>query len=224
MRVSHLLATIILAALALPALAQDAPMRKVLVLSKTAGFRHTTCSYGKPILTRVCEESGKFAATCTEDSRFINDDYLADVTCLVLNNTTGSFYTDEQKAALLKYVREGGAVVGIHSATDSHYDWPEYRELMGGWFDGHPWHEEVTIKIEQPGHPACRHLGDEWVIVDEIYQHRNWNRDELCVLMSLDPDGTDFTKPNMKREDKDYATAWCRPYLGRAPWWAVHAH
>ncbi len=212
MRLSHLLAITLLVALALPALAQDAPARKVLVISKCGGFRHTTCSYGKPVITKIGEESGRFTTICTEDSSFFNDDFLADIDCVVWNNATGSFMTDDQKAALLKYVREGGGYVGIHAATDSHYDWPEYRDLVGGWFDGHPWNEEVTIKVEVPDHPASEPVEGPWVISDEIYQHRNWSRDDLCVLMSLDPNGTDFTKQGMKREDKDYGIAWCRSF------------
>jgi len=212
---THTLTAITLAALALTVYAaaqQAAPGKSVLVLSTTKGFRHTPCSYGKPIITQIGEESGAFSAICTEDPKTINDDVLADIDCVIFNNCTGSFLNDEQKVALLKYVRGGGGFLGIHAATDSHYDWPEYPDLIGGWFDGHPWNEEVTIRIEVPDHPVCQPVDSPWVIADEIYQHREWSRDEVCVLMSLDPDGTDFTKDGMKREDGDYGIAWCKQF------------
>ena len=215
MSVSRMLAAITLAALAITvrAPAQEAPPGKtVLVISTTKGFRHTTCSYGKPVITKIGEESGAFRAVCTEDPRTINDDFLADIDCIVWNNATGSFLNDQQRAALLKYVRDGGGFVGIHAATDSHYDWPEYPSLVGGWFDGHPWHEQVTIRVEVPDHPACQPVDKPWVITDEIYQQRDWSRDEVCVLMSLDPNGTDFTKQGMKRKDGDYGIAWCKQF------------
>lgn len=195
------------------ALAQDAPAEKtVLAFSCCKGFRHTTCDYGKPILTKIGEDSGVFRVICSEDPKVINSKFLRSVGCVIFNNTTGSFLNEEQKAALLDYVRNGGGFVGIHAATDCHYDWPEYNELIGGWFDGHPWNEKVTIKVEVPGHPACEPVEKPWAIADEIYQHRNWSREKVCVLMSLDPNGTDMTKQGMKREDRDYGIAWCRQF------------
>lgn len=215
MSLSRVLASTALAVLvptAYAAAQETTPTKTILVISTTKGFRHSGCSYGKPVITKIGEESGKFVAICTEDPKVINDGFLADIDCIVWNNATGSFLNDDQKAALLKYVREGGGFVGIHAATDSHYDWPEYPGLIGGWFDGHPWNEQVTIRIEVPDHSACQPVDNPWVIADEIYQHREWSREKVCVLMSLDPDGTDFTKPGMKRQDGDYGICWCKQY------------
>jgi hypothetical protein len=202
----------LIAAVCIPALGQQPPVpgKTVLCFSKTTGFRHTTADYGKPIITTIGEQSGEFRTICTEDERVFNPAFLSRIDCIVFNNTTGSFFNDDEKAALLSYVQSGGGIVGIHAATDCHYDWPEYGKLFGGWFDGHPWNEQVTIRIEVPEHPACLPVPSPWVIADEIYQHRDWSRKDVCVLMSLDPKGTDFTKPGMKRADKDYGIAWCK--------------
>ncbi len=203
----------LLALLCLPAASPQADAPKtVLYFSCTKGFRHSTCAYAKPIITRLGEESGAFRALCSEDPRVINETFLENIDCIVFGNSTGSFLDDAQKAALLDYVRAGGGFVGIHAATDSHYDWPEYPDLVGGWFDGHPWNETVTIKIEVPDHPACEPVDKPWAIADEIYQQRDWSRDEVCVLMSLDPNGTDFTKGGIKREDRDFGIAWCKRF------------
>ncbi|MFQ6131772.1 MAG: ThuA domain-containing protein [Armatimonadota bacterium] len=203
---------VVLGTLCVPSVPQEAPGKTVLYFSCTKGFRHSTCAYAKPVITRMGEESGAFRVICSEDPRVIEDDFLADIDCIVFGNTTGSFLNDEQKAALLNYVRGGGGFVGIHAATDTHYDWPEYRDLVGGWFDGHPWNEQVTIKVEVPEHPACQPVDKPWVIADEIYQIRDWSRDDVCVLMSLDPDGTDFTKGGIKRGDLDFGVAWCKQF------------
>jgi len=186
--------------------------KRVLVFSGTRGFRHTPATYGKAIITKMGEDSGAFETICSEDPKVFNDPFLAGIDCVILNNSTGSFLDDAQKAALLKYVREGGGLVGIHSATDSHYDWPEYGDLMGGWFDGHPWNEEVTIDVEVPDHPACQGIPNPWKIHDEIYQQRNWSRDEVCVLMSLNTAQTNMDRPGIKREDRDFGIAWCKPF------------
>ncbi|MGQ9731265.1 MAG: ThuA domain-containing protein [Candidatus Zipacnadales bacterium] len=192
--------------------ADQIPKRTVLIFSGTRGFRHTGCSYAKPIITKLGEERRAFRAICSEDPRVINDNFLETLDCIVWNNATGSFLDNTQKAALLKFVREGGGFVGIHAATDSHYDWPEYRDLIGGWFDGHPWNEEIAITVEMPDHPACEGVPNPWRIADEIYQHRDWSRDEVCVLMRINTDLTNMDKQGIKRTDKDFGISWCKLY------------
>jgi type 1 glutamine amidotransferase len=199
-----------LAGLAAGALRAPEPGKTILLFCGSKGFRHTTCWYGKAAITKLGEESGAFKTICTEDSSFVNDGFLAGIDCLVINNSTGTFLNEDQRAALLRYVENGGAVAGIHAATDALYDWPEFPKLMGGWFDGHPWNEEVTIDVEVPDHPACQGVPNPWKIADEIYQQRDWSRDDLCVLMSLNTEQTNMDKQGIKRADRDFGIAWCR--------------
>ncbi|MBM3473081.1 MAG: hypothetical protein FJX75_07445 [Armatimonadetes bacterium] len=187
-----------------------APEKTVLLFCGCKGFRHATATYGKPVITKLGEESGAFNTICTEDSSFINDDFLAGISCIILNNSTGSFLNEDQRAALLRYVQNGGAIAGIHAATDAMNDWPDFPKLMGGWFDGHPWNEEVTIDVEVPDHPACEGVPNPWKIADEIYQQRDWSRNDLCVLMSLNTEQTNMTRQGIKREDRDFGIAWCK--------------
>ena len=224
MNLSHTLTSSLALALLGTLAAAQAPSKTVLVMSCCRGFRHTTATYGKAVITQIGEDSGAFRTICTEDPRVFTDDFLAKIDCVILNNSTGSFLDDAQKAALLKYVREGGGVVGIHAATDSHYDWPEYAQLMGGWFDGHPWNEDVTITVEVPDHPACEGVPDPWVIADEIYQHRDWSREDVCVLMSLDPTRTNMTRDGIKRADHDFGIAWCKRYGEGRTFYAALGH
>lgn len=103
--------------------------------------------------------------------------------------TTGNpVESKEDMAALLDYIRSGKGFVGTHCATDTLYGMKEYGELVGAYFDGHPWHEKVKVIVEDKQHPICRHLGDSFEITDEIYQFRDpYSRDKLRVLMRLDP-------------------------------------
>jgi type 1 glutamine amidotransferase len=110
----------------------------------------------------------------------------------------------------MEFVRAGKGFAGIHSATDTFYKWPEYGEMIGGYFDGHPWHQDVRVKVEDRQHPASAHLQDGLTINDEIYQFRNWSRDRVHVLLSLDPASVDLQKEGVKRSDRDFALAWTR--------------
>ncbi len=85
-------------------------------------------------------------------------------------------------------------------------------QLIGGYFDQHPWHQEVTINVEDQRHPATRHLEKKFKITDEIYQFRDFSRSRVHVLLSLDPDSVDLNKPAVHRTDKDFAIAWSRTY------------
>jgi type 1 glutamine amidotransferase len=64
-----------------------------------------------------------------------------------------------QKTALLNFVRSGRGFLGVHSATDTFYSWPDYLDLIGGYFNDHPWHQAVTIEVVDPGDPVVAFLG-----------------------------------------------------------------
>jgi type 1 glutamine amidotransferase len=128
--------------------------------------------------------------------------------------TGGTLEMDaSQQADFLSFVHDDGkGFIGIHSATITFTKWPAYGEMIGGYFDGHPWHEKVRVKVEDPKHPATAHLGPSFEIADEIYQFKDWDRKKLHVLLSLVPESVDLTKQGVKRADHDFANAWTREH------------
>jgi type 1 glutamine amidotransferase len=138
----------------------------------------------------------------------INAESLKNFDC-VLFFTTGNPVNKSELADLMNWVKAGGAFAGTHCATDTLYNTP-YGDLIGGYFDGHPWHQKITIKVDDPNHPAMKgfHTGDQ--ITDEIYQFKSWSRDKDHVLMSVENSSIDVKKG--KRADNDYAISWVRPY------------
>jgi hypothetical protein len=110
----------------------------------------------------------------------------------------------------MDWIARGGAFVGVHCATDTLYGYAPYMDMIGGAFDGHPWHEEVRVRVEEPLHPACAALGSAFDVSDEIYQFRDFRRHPTRVLLALDPASVDVTLG--KREDRDYALAWTRDW------------
>lgn len=235
--------------------AEDAPKRKVLFLTQSAGFVHDVVnrkkafryeggrevwsnldapaplSYAEEVLTELGKTSGRFEAVCSQNSADIHAENLKQFDCVVFYTSGNLPFSSEQKTALLDFVRGGKGFVGTHSASDTCYNWAEYGRLVGGYFDGHPWHERVVLRVENANHPATRHLGDTWRIVDEIYQFRNWSRERVDVLLSLDPSNSKIEKRKIrqpdgseveqegeaffsrgKRKDNDYAIAWTRSW------------
>jgi len=205
------LATILSLLLAASASAQA----KVLFLTHSAGFRHGVVNrHGNELSTaeRALQAAarGQFEVVATDDCGAITASNLENFSAVVFYTTGELPISSENRDALLDFVNTGGGFVGVHSATDTFYRWPEYGELIGGYFDGHPWHQKVRIKVEDPSHPAMARLGRSFEIMDEIYQFKSFSRDRVHVLMSLDTGSVDAGRG--KRGDGDYALAWSRSY------------
>ncbi len=183
-------------------------------------YLHESAVKTGPIVKQIGEESGAFETTVTDDCSVLTAENLKKYDA-VLFFTSGELpISEEQKQALLDFVRGGKGLAGLHSATDTFYRWPAYGELIGGYYNGHPWHEldresawpEVRMKVEDRNHPATRHMGEAFAIKDEIYEFRNWSRDKVHVLLSLDTDSVDLNNKEVNRTDKDFGVAWTRTY------------
>jgi type 1 glutamine amidotransferase len=122
--------------------------------------------------------------------------------------------TDQQKSDLLSFIRDDGkGFVGIHTAITSFYTWPEYGEMIGGYFDDHPWTIfDAPIIVEDPAFPAMKAFSRTFVAKDEIYQVKNFSRDRVRVLARLDASKLDLKNPRVHRTDGDFAVAWARNY------------
>lgn len=190
----------------------SAGKKMVLYLTHSAGYKHDVLPLSEQILKELGARSGEFEVNATADVSLVSREGLKRYAAVVFYTTGELPLSAEQKAALLDFVKQGGGFVGIHSATDTFYQWPEYGEMIGGYFDGHPWHQEVKIKVEDRNHPATRHLGASFALTDEIYQFRNFSRGRVRVLLSLDAGSVDLTKQGVRRADKDFALAWRRDY------------
>jgi hypothetical protein len=160
----------------------------------------------------VAERSGTLEVVATQDLAMISAERLRGFEAVLFFTSGELDLSASQKSDLLAFVRAGKGFGGVHSASDTLYTWPEYGELIGGWFDGHPWTQEVRIDVEDPDHPATRHLAPSFSIVEEIYQHRNFSRERVRVLMTLDTSSVDGNAPGVNRGDGDFALAWVQPY------------
>lgn len=205
---------------------EPAPLR-VLVYTHSAGFEHAVVRRPDPegatgapaeslverTLRELAERAPDLEAVVSRDPAWFDPERLATLDA-VLFFTTGELpLTEPRREALLAFVREGGGFVGVHSATDTLYEYPPYLELVGGAFDGHPWHERVRVVVEDREHPAVAHLGASFEIVDEIYQFRApFDRARLHVLLRLDVEGLDLARDAVHRTDRDFALAWCKEH------------
>jgi len=197
-------------------------LKHVLVIGETRGWEHDSISAAMVAVYSMGKESGLWDTTLRTDTRLLtrkelpanakNLDYF-DV--LVFANTSGELDMDtSQKQDMLSFIKDGKGFVGIHSALATNYTWPEYGEMIGGWVDQHPWMVfNAPIVNEDPSFPAVRHLPGAFVKYDEIDQPRNWSRDKVNVILSLDPAKLNYeNNPLIHRVDHDFPVAWSKLY------------
>jgi type 1 glutamine amidotransferase len=201
--------------------------RKVLIFTKTNGFRHSSIPVGVLSLTMLGEKTGAYSATHSEDEAMFEPESLKQFDAVIMLNTTGDVFRPhpmpqdpaEQKKALEReqrlqksladFVRTGKGLAGTHSATDTYHNWKEYNQMMGGVFAGHPWHEVVPIRNLDPDHVINKPFAREgFKINDEIYQFRGDTAlpSDRHMLLSLDPEQMDLSKGN--RQDGFYPVSW----------------
>ncbi|HEX41924.1 MAG TPA: ThuA domain-containing protein, partial [Phycisphaerales bacterium] len=118
------------------------------------------------------------------------------------------------RKSLLDWVRSGGGFVAFHHAIGGNTHWPRYGEIIGASYWGHPWNEEVGIKLDEPNHPLLRAFGGEnFRLTEEIFQFNDpYSRDKVRVLLSLDVPNTNMSVQWVYRKDNDFALAWVKPY------------
>jgi len=212
-------------ALGCSALALAAGEKKnVLIFGMTKGFRHKDAiAKGSPIMKQIAESLGHNAVV-SEDLDLLSPENIRKWDLIIFNNTTGTLFKDPQwRKAFMDHIKGGAGFMGFHAATDCFYDWPEYGEMLNGWFSGHPWHQLVRDRIEDPDHPLMKPFGKgPFEIRDEIYQFRNYKRSAVRVLMSIDNSSVDVSRG--KRKDRDYAICWIRPWGKGRVFYNAHGH
>ena len=199
-----------------PAVRAEPP--KVLVFSRTAGFRHGSIPAGIKSITELGREHG-FRVEATEDPRAFDPERLKNVDCVVFLNTTGDVLDDARQKHFEKFIQGGGGYVGVHSAADTEYDWPWYGRLVGAWFKTHPSIQPARINVEDRTFPATRMLPATWDRTDEWYVYRENPRPNVRVLMSLDE--TSYQGGGM---NGDHPISWYHDYDGGRAFYTGGGH
>jgi len=189
----------------------------VLVFTRTTGFRHASIEDGVALIQRLAPARG-WEVEHTEDPSMFTDAMLDTFAVVVWLSTTGDVLDDAQQAAFERFVRAGGGYVGVHSTSDTEYDWPWYGELAGAYFASHPAIQVATIHVEDRAHPATMHLAETWERTDEWYNFRASPRGSVHVLMSLD-EGT-YSGGTMG----DHPIAWAHEFDGGRAFYTALGH
>jgi type 1 glutamine amidotransferase len=237
--------------------------RKVLVVTLTTGFRHSSIETAEKVLADLGEKSGAFSVDYARvtppkdkaptkptppkeggdpdqfkaeqekynaaleefkvaETKFkeaerayqetqkkvlaekMSADSLKQYDAVIFANTTGDLPLPDP-AAFLSWLKSGKAFIGTHSCSDTFHGWPAFIDMLGGEFQTHHAQVKVECLNQDPKHPATKHFGPSYTVLDEIYIQKNFHREKVHGLLALDK------HPNEKTPG-DYPIAWCKLY------------
>ncbi|MET7452069.1 ThuA domain-containing protein [Streptomyces sp. NPDC005574] len=173
---------------------------RLLVFTRTADYRHDSI----PAAVAAVRALGDFTVDATEDPAALEEP-LDRYAAVLFLSTSGEVLTPAGRARLAAYLEAGGGFAGVHAAACTEYDWPYYGELLGARFARHPAYQPGRALVEDPGHPAVRHLPAVWEFTDEWYDFRANPRPAARVLLRADESSYDGGGMG-----EDHPLAWCR--------------
>jgi len=164
-------------------------MQRVLLFTKTTGYRHESIPAGVAALTELAADAG-VELDHSEDAEVFTASNLATYAAVVWLDVSGDVLASEHRTALADYLRGGGGFAGIHSATDAEWSWPEFEQIIGARFRSHPNDalqlQSAQLRVIDPSHPSTRGLPDPWSWTDEWYVYASDPSDRVAVLLEVD--------------------------------------
>lgn len=223
----------------LPAHGQAPPRKKLLALGDThTGYTHDSIGHALAVIDQVGRQSGLYDTYIRTDSQWItkqpiplparNTKNLNDFDAVFLFISGEGDWSDQQKKDFVSFVKDDGkGVVGAHTGNGGFYEWAEFGEMMGGYFDNHPWGIfEGRVVVDAPDFPAMRHFGPSFTRTEEFYvlREKPYSRDKARVLAHLDASNLDLKNPNLHRKDADFPVAIARTYGKGRTFWSNFGH
>ena len=200
----------------------SAAPKKLLVVTTTTGFRHSSIPNLEKVIKQLGQESGAFTVdyvqqpagnqgdpawqqALKEALQKLAPDSLKNYDGIVFASTTGDLPIPDPEG-LLAWLKSGHAFIGIHAASDTFHQWPDYAAMLGGEFQTHGAQVGVECLNEDPQHPANAHLGKTWTIAqEEIYEFKNYEAAKVNDLLILD-------KHPQSKSPGHFPVSWCKPF------------
>ena len=193
---------------------------RVLVFTKTAGFRHESIPAAIAAVRELGAANG-LVIDATEDSDAFTNARLARYDAVVFLMTTGDVLDERQQRAFEGFIRRGGGFVGVHSAADTEYSWAWYGSLVGAYFKSHPQVQRATVRVVNRQHPSTTGLPRTWTRTDEWYNFAHNPRPSVRVLATLDESSY---SPGADAMGADHPIAWRHAYQGGRAWYTAGGH
>ncbi len=206
--------------------ASGAKPKRLLVVTVTMGFHHSSVTTADKVLAELGEKSGLYTLDYVrsgarpkpgtpEEAAWIEQvkkDLAAKMSPEALKNYDGVIFASTtgdlplpDNDAFIAWVKSGKAFIGIHAAADTFHGYPPYIEMLGAEFKTHGAQVKIEALNQDPKHPATSKIGKSYIVTDEIYQFLNFHRESVHGLLTMDK------HPNTGMPG-DYPVAWCKQF------------
>ncbi len=208
-------------------IASFAQQFKALLFTKTDGFHHESILEGVSTIRQLASRN-EFTVDWHENATIFNDKALEKYDVIILLNTTGNILTTEQQAAFEKFIRAGKGFVGIHSASDTEYEWPWFTKMVGMMFKIHPKNQTAYLKVENTNFPGMERFPAKLLWTDEWYEFGDRKADDLKFLLSVDEKSYNPSAKWGENEGKGmgnfHPISWYHPYDGGRAFYTALGH
>jgi uncharacterized protein len=201
---------------------------KALLFSKTDGFHHESINDGVTAIKQLAKRN-TFDVDWHENATIFNDKDLEKYQVIIFLSTTGNILNETQQAAFEKFIKAGKGFVGIHSASDTEYDWAWYTKLVGMMFKIHPKQQTAYLKVEDSNFPGMERFPKKLLWTDEWYEFSTPPKStDLKFLVSVDETSYDAKTKSGGTENKGMGSfhpiSWYHPYDGGRSFYTALGH
>ena len=207
--------------------AQQKKQFNALLITKTAGWHHESINAGVAAIKELADRNF-FDVQWHQDAIPINDKYLENFQVLIFLNTTGDIFKEEEQKAIERFIQSGKGFVGIHSASDTEYDWPWYTKLVGRMFHIHPVIQSAKLKLTDKKFPGLQGFADSQLWTDEWYEFDAETTTGLNYILSVDES---TYNPNVQWGEKKgtgmgnfHPVSWYHEYDGGRSFYTALGH
>jgi type 1 glutamine amidotransferase len=216
------------ALLGLAATVAPAAQFRALLITETAGFHHSSISAAVPALQDLAKLHHFDLVWTANAGSMMKDEKLAEFDVVIFLLTTGSILNEEQRGAMERFIQSGKGFVGVHSASDTHYDWEWYRKMVGYMFHIHPAIQTGTMQVEEPNFPGMDRFAKRFLFTEEWYEFGPPEGSDLTVLLTVDED-TYAPKAGWGAKTGDgmgefHPVAWFHEYDGGRAFYSALGH
>ena len=200
--------------------------KKMLVFTKNgAGYIHDNIQASVDMFLELAKNE-QFTVDITESSAIFSTPALQAYDVIIFSNTNNDvFDTQAERDGLVKFVRSGKGIVGVHIACGTEREWGWFKQMMGGTFDFHPQFQEFPVWVVDSLHPSMAGVPSPWILKEELYVMKEMNP-TVHILMVSDFSSPGFiaTTPMPNTFGTVFPCVWCNTYDGGRQWFSALGH
>ncbi|CAN5813196.1 ThuA domain-containing protein [soil metagenome] len=202
---------------------------KALLVTTTRGWHHESVHAGVLAIQQLAVKN-YFDVTLFEDPDAFTDKYLEQFKVIIFLNTTTDIFDSAQQKVMERFIQSGKGFVGIHSASDTEYDWDWYTKLVGRMFHIHPVIQTASVKIVDTDFPGLQGFTGNKLWTDEWYEFGPEKVAALHYILAVDEStynpNVEWKNRNLKGigMGKFHPVAWYHNFDGGRSFYTALGH